>query len=139
AWPGPGAPLREDPWPQLAGAGIELVCAIPALLVLIARGNFPGVRLLTLLLVPLLVQVGWISFGAPSDTLEASRALFVSLAGLSLCFAGASLGPGGRRIFARGLALIALLLLFPALCDGERGYAGALGNSGSISQGALPG
>jgi tetratricopeptide (TPR) repeat protein len=139
AWPGPGALLREDPWPQLAGAGIELLCAIPALLVLVVRGSFPGVRLLTLLLVPLLVQVGWISFGAPSDTLEASRALFVSLAGLSLCFAGASLGPGGRRIFARGLALVALLLLVPALCDGDRGYAGALGNSGSISQGALPG
>ncbi len=139
AWPGPGALLREDPWPQLAGAGIELLCAIPALLVSIARGAFPGLRWLTLLLVPLLVQVGWISFGSPSDTLEASRALFVTLAGLALSFAGASLGPGGRRIFARGLALLALLFVVPALLDGERGYAGALGNTGSISQCALPG
>jgi len=139
AWPGPGSLLREDPWPQIAGAGIELLCAIPALVLLVARGSFPGVRFLTLYLVPLLVQVGWISFGSPSDTLEASRALFLTLAGLALLFAGASLGAGGRRIFARGLVLIALLVLVPALLDGERGYTGALGNTGSISECALPG
>jgi tetratricopeptide (TPR) repeat protein len=139
AWPGPGALLRDDPWPQLAGAGLELLTAIPALVLLVARGKFPGVRLLTLYLVPLLVAVGWISLGSPSDTLEASRALFVALAGLALLLAGAALGPAGRRILARGLVVVALLLLVPALCDGERGYTGALGNTGSVSQCALPG
>jgi len=139
AWPGPGALLREDPWPQIAGSGIELLCVIPVLVLLALRGEFPGVRLLTLFLVPLLVQVGWISFGSPTDTLEASRALFLTLAGLALLFGGASLGAGGRRIFTRGLVLIALVLLVPALLDGERGYTGALGNTGSISQCALPG
>ncbi|MBK7641730.1 MAG: O-antigen ligase family protein [Planctomycetes bacterium] len=139
AWPGPGALLRSDPWPQYAGAGLELLLALPALALAIAGGTFRGVKLLTLFLVPLLVQVGWISFGSPSDTLDASRALFVMLAGLALLVAGSSLRAGGRRILARGLVVVALALLLPALLDGARGNTGALGNTGSISQSALPG
>jgi tetratricopeptide (TPR) repeat protein len=139
ALPGPFALLAQDPWPQYQAAGLELLLALPALACVLLRGAFPGVKLLTLFLVPLLVQVGWISFGAPTDTLDASRALFVTLAGLALLIAGSSLQAGGRRILARGLVALALLLLVPALFDGERGYTGALGNTGSISQCALPG
>lgn len=139
AWPGPGALLREDPWPQYPSAGLELLLCLPALACVVARRAFPGVKLLTLYLVPLLVQVGWNSFGSPTDTLDASRALFVTLAGLALLLAGSSLGAPGRRILARGLVVLSLLLLVPALFDGERGYTGALGNTGSISQCAVAG
>lgn len=139
AWPGPGAPLAGDPWPQLSGAGLELIAALPALAVLVLRGAFPGMRLTSFLLVPLLVAVCWISFGSPSDTLEASRALFVLIAGLGLALSAASLRAFGRRILARGLVSISLLLLVPAFLDAEHGFTGVAGNSGSLSQGALAG
>ncbi len=87
---------------------------------------------------PLLVAVCWISLGAPTDTLEASRALLILIAGVALALgkllAGASAG-ASRAAWS----VIAIALLVPALLDAERGYTGALGNTGNLSQGALAG
>ncbi len=139
AWPGPGAILRDDFVPQSTGAGAAALLAIPAAACLVLRGATPAARGLTLFLVPLLIAVGWTSFGSAADTFEASRALLTAFTGLVLFLCGASLGAYGRQILARGAVCIALLLLVPALCDSENGFSGLLGNTGSVSEAALAG
>lgn len=52
---------------------------------------------------------------------------------------GASLAPAGRRTFARGAALLSIAFTSVALFDTANAHAGALGNTGSVSQAALTG
>ncbi|MEQ1895380.1 MAG: O-antigen ligase family protein, partial [Planctomycetota bacterium] len=77
-------------------------------------------------------------FAPVSDTVEADRAL-LGLALAPLAFAGgAALEARGRALFAWGLVLVSLAWTSGALAMGA-GFAGVLGDSGSLSQAALPG
>jgi O-antigen ligase len=139
AWPGPGSLLKDDFLPQATGAGAAALAALPAAIVLALRRRAVVVRSLPLFLFPLLVAAGWFAFGRLDDAFEARRALVRSLTSLALLLGGASLGPSGLATFARGILVVALLLLGPALADRADAFAGALGNTGSIAQAALPG
>lgn len=125
--------------PQSTGAGAAALLAIPSACLLVLRRAAPAVRGLTLFLVPLLVGVGWISFGGVSDTFEAGRALLSAFTALVMLLSGASLGQRGRRVLARGAVCIALILLVPAHLDRADGWTGILGNTGSVSEAALAG
>jgi O-antigen ligase/tetratricopeptide (TPR) repeat protein len=139
AWPGPGALLRDDFVPQSTGIGAAALLSIPAIAWLIARKAAPAVRGLALFLAPLLVSVGWISFGGVGDTFEAARTLLFAITGLVMLLCGASLGPSGRRTLARGAVCVSLALLVPAHFDRDGGWSGLLGNTGSTSEAALAG
>jgi O-antigen ligase/tetratricopeptide (TPR) repeat protein len=139
AWPGPGAVLRDDFLPQATGAGAALLLTFPAAGLLVLRKAVPQVRGLILYLVPLLVGVAWFSFGHVADTFEQSRVLLTAFTGLVLLLAGASLGERGRNVLARGALVVALALLVPAHFDRANGWTGVLGNTGSLSEAALPG
>jgi tetratricopeptide (TPR) repeat protein len=138
-WPGPGAPLRGDPLPDLSGAGWAALCAIPAAIAaLLARKSAltrPAAALLAFLVVAGLSRL----IGPSTDTQAASRALLLSLATLACFLAGSSLGAEGRRWLAGGSIALALLALVPAVAPGALSWAGALGNKASISEAALPG
>jgi len=140
AWPGPGAPLVDDPFPHIGGSGWMAFGSLPAALWLVFAGRarpLSGLRLLVLLW--LLVSVGtWL--GSPSDPFEGRRAWVHMGSCLVFFAAGAQLDSHGRRRLNRGMVLLSLLWSAWALWLGvESGYAGVLGNSGTLSQAALPG
>jgi O-antigen ligase len=146
AWPGPGAPLADDPFPHLAGAALVALLGVPAALLLpFALRGRPGVehvRGLPLLLV-LLGLIGIAALlGGPTDTTEARRAAVAASTWPALFVGGALLDAGGRRLFNRGLVILSIAwtagALFLEPLGGARG-AGVLGNSGPLSQAALPG
>jgi O-antigen ligase/Flp pilus assembly protein TadD len=139
AWPGPGALLENDFLPQSTGIGAVALATLPAAFLLVIRRAAPEIRALPLFLVTLLVTAGWLAFGHTSDSFELRRVVVRSAVALALLLAGASLSPAGLAVYARGLLWIAVLLLAVALLDRANGLAGALGNTGSIAQAALPG
>jgi O-antigen ligase len=139
AWPGPGSLLRSDFLPQATGAGAAALATLPAAILLVLRRVGPGARGLALFLIPLLFAAGWLALGRIADPFEARRAVLHWATALVLLLGGASLSPAGLKIFARGIVCVALLLLAVALADGANGLAGALGNTGSVAQAALPG
>lgn len=138
-WPGSGAPLRGDPFPELSGAGWAALCAIPAAVGTLLAAKCPLTR-------PAAACIGFLALGAlsllagePTDTLAASRAVLLGLATLSCFLVGSSLGVEGRRWLAGGSIALALLGLVPAAFADATGMAGALGNKASTSEAALPG
>ncbi|HVS09191.1 MAG TPA: tetratricopeptide repeat protein [Planctomycetota bacterium] len=139
AVPGRFGPLSGDPSPEIAGAGIALFAALGSGALLVARRAVPRPRGFALLAV--FAAAGVLSLGLrpPSDTLEAARASCVALAALLFVLGGASLGESGRRTLARGLTVLALGLIAPAILDRESAFTGALGNTGATSEAALPG
>jgi O-antigen ligase len=136
AWPGPGALLAGDLYPEVAGTGLAVLLALPAGLLLMVRRAAPRVAGLSLLLG--FVGAGFVSLQlrAPADVFEARRAMMIALIGLVMLLGGASLGATGRAWLARALVSITALLLVPALFGSG---AGALQNSGATSEAALPG
>lgn len=140
AWPGPGALLAQDPFPHLAGSGWVALASLPAALWLSFAGHawpLPGLRPL-LFLWACTSAAAWL--GTPLDGFEAKRAWLQLSSFLVLYAAGAQLDNRGRRFFNRGLVICSLLWTARALIEGQAaGYAGVLGNSGTLSQAALPG
>ncbi|HEV8112731.1 MAG TPA: O-antigen ligase family protein [Planctomycetota bacterium] len=139
AWPGPGSLLRADFLPHATGTGAVALATLPAALLVALRRDAPRVRALLFLLIPLLATAAWLAFGDMTDSFEARRALVRSVAGVVLVLGGACLGAAGLTIYARGLAVLAIVLLVVALADSGNGFAGALGNTGSVAMAALPG
>jgi O-antigen ligase len=137
------APLEDDPYPHVAGAGLLALALVPAALgVALARAP---IRWRTLLgVVGLWAWIAAQAFlTAPVDPFEARRAV-VHAGLLVLGFAGGfALARGVRRDVLLGLALLSLALTGGALARfffGNAGHlAGVLGNSGLLSQAALPG
>jgi len=133
----PLSPVAADPYPHLAGTATALVCALPAALLLFLGGARSGPGWL------LLALAGWAAlvshrFAPVSDAVEAQRAL-LGLALAPLAFAGgAALEARGRALFSWGLVLLSVVWSAGALAMGN-GFAGVLGDSGSLSQAALPG
>ena len=161
AWPGPGALVADDLYPELAGAATTALLLLPAGALLLIRRAAP--RPLGFLLLAGFVLAGQVSLAVepPTDTLEASRATMIALSGVVALLGGATLGEAGRAWLARGLVLLSLLLVVPALFNASPELTGAvlelageviaqaywrlgfdrvaLGNTGSTSEAALPG
>ena len=135
----PLSPLADDPYPHLAGTGIAVVLLAPLALFLLvsgsgARGAWPFVLALAWALVAR-------ALAPVTDTCEARRAL-LGLALLPLAFAGgAGLDARGRATFLGALVVLSLAWTGWALARGFAGeeFAGVLGDTGSLSQAALPG
>ncbi len=135
----PLSPLAEDPFPHLAGTGLAVVLLLPlALAVLVSGTQAPRAW-------PFVLALAWAlcswNAGGGTDALEARRTLCL-LALLPLAFvAGAGLGARGRRTFAALLVALSCLWTGWALARGFVGdsFAGVLGDTGSLSQAALPG
>ncbi len=135
----PLSPLAGDPYPHLAGTGWAALLLLPLTFLVLARGaRLAGVW-------PFLWLLAWALLArlvAPvSDTLEARRVL-LGLALLPLAFAGgAALEAPGRARLQDLLMLLTLAWSGFALWSGwrEADFAGVLGDTGSLSQAALPG
>jgi len=112
-----------------------------------ALGALPAVGLATLRgrggdavgLAALFVLLAFAAFQLPrsADTFGAWRAMVGLAAAIGWTVAGASLGRRGRRVVAFGFPLVTLLLLAGTLFTPA--WTGALGNTGDISEAALPG
>jgi O-antigen ligase len=135
----PASPLADDPYPHLAGTGWAVLALVPLALALALRGASlrPAWPFLALLAWGL---VSW-RLAPVTDTFEARRALLV-LCTLPLALAGgAALDPAGK-VRLQWLALLLAcgwtgLALWQGFRDGN--FAGVLGDTGSLSQAALPG
>lgn len=126
-----------------AGAPDTLSIGIGAM----ALGALPAVGLATLRgrggdavgLAALFVLLAFAAFQLPrsTDTFGAWRAMVGLAAAIGWTVAGASLGRRGRRVVAFGFPLVTLLLL--AGTPFTEAWTGALGNTGDVSEAALPG
>jgi O-antigen ligase len=132
-----GAPLARDPYPHLAGAGWLALAALPAAAVAWRRVRASA----GLALLAAVVVAGALSavLGDATDTVELRRAGVHAAAVLALFAAGSALGPAGRAWLARGLIVVALASLAGAFALRDLRLAGTLGNTGALSQAALPG
>ncbi len=141
AWPWP-ALLAGDPFPHLTGTGAVALCTLPlaCLLPFVSDGgHLRGLRLLAVLWG--FIAIGAL-FGQPVDAFEARRAFVLASACLVLFVGGSLLETAGRRTFNRGLIVLSIVLTGTAFVRdyaGENALVGALGNSGPLSQAALPG
>ncbi len=137
AWP--WSPLTYDPFPHLAGAGWTALAALPlgAMLAIRRRARLPraGYPLL------LAIAVGVVAYlaGSATDTLEARRAGVHACVALVMLCGGAALRREGRSWLARGLLALSVAWTLVALLRRETELAGVLGNTGALSQAALPG
>jgi len=137
----PLSPLAGDPYPHLAGSGLDLIALVPLGLLLLAG---PGARLgkgWIFALLFLWAAAVSLPLAHATDAAEARRALaFLALAPLAWA-GGATLGPRGRAVFAWGLVGASLAWSIQASFEGLRSgaFGGLLGDSGSLSQAALPG
>lgn len=116
------------------GVGVAALSVLPAVLVALFRGR--GDR--SLLVVPLWIAVLSAAILAPrmSDSFGAWRSLIGLITAVGFVVSGASLGPSGRRVLQRGLGTIAVVLL--ACSPMGAAWTGALGNTGDLSEAALP-
>ncbi|MCP3916744.1 MAG: hypothetical protein GY711_14405 [bacterium] len=135
-WFGPGAPLRDVPTTASTAAGVAaLATLIPAALLVARRTPLRARGLVPLLIVITIAELGARTVAV--DSFEARRALLTLWTGLALYLCGASLADRGRAVLALGLACLSLALTLPVLTfDGP---AGVLGNTGDLSEAALPG
>lgn len=134
-------PLALDPSPEASAAGWVVLAAIPALALVVLSGAAARVAALPWLLGAWLVALSGPGVTA-TESFGADRALLTWTAAASLVVAGGALGAGGRATFAAsaallGLALVATARALPAAL-GAPGIAGALGNTGDLSEAALP-
>ncbi|MEM7306003.1 MAG: O-antigen ligase family protein [Planctomycetota bacterium] len=139
AWPFAGAPIAEDPYPHLAGSAWIALASLPAALFAAWRGRLAGSPALALFGLVLAAGLASGLIGAGTDTAEARRALVHGLALIVPLAAGSALGAAGRAVLVRGLALLSLAWVAGAFARSELALAGVLGNTGALSQAALPG
>lgn len=136
AWP----PLIGDPSPEPTAAGWLALATLPALAALLLRGAAARPRELYALLAAWLVAA--IGFQAGTDRMGADRVSLTLTAGAALVVAGATLGPRGRAVLCLHFALLGLALVATAgsapSAYGLPGWAGLVGNTGDLSEAALP-
>lgn len=138
-WPFGGAILAHDVVPSATGIGFVALALIPAAVVFLVRGVLPSVRGLMFLLVAILIAMAWVSTDRLTDTFEASRVLMHWIVALVCLLIGASSTSEGRGLLARGPLVVTLALIAFAHFDRDHAFTGALGNTGNISEAALPG
>ena len=134
-WPGPGSLAADPATTELTATGIAALLTVPLGVWLAWRRPLP-VRGYLLLFVALLVPA---NFGSPTDALETDRAVMTFLIAVLVATGAGTLERSGRRHLVRALVVASALLLVPALLEGPPGWGGALGNSGELSNAALPG
>lgn len=157
AIPGPLGPLHGAFTAlELSGTGLILLASLPVAWFAVLR------RTSRQTLGPFLAIGVWLSFELSaivhetSDTLERDRALSLLVVAVVLCHGASSLRESGRAVLGRLLCLLSLLLLLPPLIEAGLGatrlflsggdtkdaiatLAGVLGNSGELSNAAIPG
>jgi hypothetical protein len=138
-WPGASAPLAGDPFPHLAGSAWIALLALPALaLAAAARALRPSAALLLLLVA---TAAGALSAALlpATDTAELRRAGVHAGAMIALFAAGSALGERGRTWLAGASVVLCLGFTAGAFFTSSGRLAGALANTGALSQAALPG
>jgi len=140
ALPGPLSLLADDPFPHLAGTGWTLLAFVPLAAWLLLNGLRIGQG--AILCGGLLFLAILTSFRELSDPLEARRSLCQLLC-LTIAFVGATqLSRSGRRRLELGAIWLSILWTGFSLGSrlaGSGHLAGVLGDTGSLSQAALPG
>jgi len=131
----------DDPFPHLSGAGWSFLAFLPLVVLLLVRGMRLGRA--ALIALALLLLAGGATLRPVSDPLEAKRAL-CQLASLVVAFVAAThLAPRGRKRLELGTIGLSILWCGGALLQRfiaeEQHLAGVLGDTGSLSQAALPG
>jgi len=129
--------LADDPIPHATGTGWLLLSALPAALLLpfCLRSGIPRIALLFL---PLLgIGLAKVLSGTAADTFELNRALLLSCVTFVALLGGSTFSQRASLLFQRGAILISFALTLQALAS--PGAGGPLGNSGVLSQAALPG
>ncbi|MEM9803261.1 MAG: hypothetical protein AAGA20_23280, partial [Planctomycetota bacterium] len=135
AWPGPGGLFSGAPDTVSIGIGATALGALPAVLLATLRGR--GAALVGLPLLVIVLAFAAFQTTRADDSFNAWRALVGIAAALGWTIVGASLGPYGRRVVARGLPLVTILLVAATPWTPE--WAGVFGNTGDLSEAALPG
>ncbi|MBI5431529.1 MAG: hypothetical protein HZA52_01730 [Planctomycetes bacterium] len=131
AWPFAGSPVRTALEPELAGAAVLALAALPAIGFVALTRRSSAAFGLTPLFVYAVGCFASLRLRPPADTLEADRATLLLLGALALALVGASTRRGARERFVAGVVGLALLLLGAALFDREHGFAGVLQNTGA--------
>jgi len=157
AIPGPLGPLhRAFAAVELTGTGIIALAALPVAWLVVLRPSKRATLGSYLVIALWLASVLSAELNQATDTLERDRALILLVVGVVLCSCAAGLREVGRTILGKLLCLLSLLLLIPPLAeaglgaarlllnDGDPGdavatLAGVLGNTGELSNAALPG
>ncbi|MEM8711969.1 MAG: hypothetical protein AAGG01_13545 [Planctomycetota bacterium] len=116
------------------GVAASALGILPALLMALARGRGVGAAPMAPLWVTLISAA--VLLPQATDTFGAWRSLLGLTAAVGFVSAGASLRPSGRRALQRGLGVLALLLLLASPMGPA--WTGALGNTGDLSEAALP-
>lgn len=135
AWPGPGAPLANDLVPELTGAGLAALAALPAAALALLRARAVSGPALAWAGFALACVASWV-LGPGTDTLERDRAFLELARGAALLACGALASPG---VLARGAVALSLAFVGVALVQEHGLLVGTLGNTGALSEAALPG
>ncbi len=131
-WP---STLQDVPTTQSMATGTGFLLLLPAALLLVARG-VPRLPIAGILLLGLIAYVP-LRAGAATDAFEWRRTLLVLLSSFLCLLGGLRLSKGGRTWLQVALVLASSLSIGHCAWISEPG--GALGNSGDLSEAALPG
>ncbi|MEM9378850.1 MAG: hypothetical protein AAGB93_02795 [Planctomycetota bacterium] len=135
AIPGSTSVFADAPDTVSMGTAAVALAALPALALATLRGRGGDAAGLS----ALVILFAFAAFGTQrvTDTFGAWRAVLALAAAFGWTVAGASLGERGRSVLARGAPLVTLLLL--ASTPFSPLWTGVLGNTGDLSEAALPG
>ncbi len=133
--------LGADPLPHAAGTGWALLFLLPAACLLpFCLGR--GLPKSALLFLPHLALLA-LAADSSTDTFELQRAAILLALSIASFLAGSALSARAMLLFQRGAILVSLgftlQALFATVSDGSTGAVGPLGNTGALSQVALPG
>lgn len=127
--------LAGSPTPASQAAGLSLLSLLPAALLLLLRG-LPKLPLAAWALV-CVAAFAWLRGQGAGDSFEARRVSFVLLSALILLLGGLRLERSGRSLLRTGVVLASLAATLQSAWSVDPG--GPLGNSGDLSEAALPG
>ncbi|MGK0483866.1 MAG: tetratricopeptide (TPR) repeat protein [Planctomycetota bacterium] len=116
------------------GVGVAALGVLPALALALLRGR--GDRAMPTLPLWIVLISAAVMLPRSVDTFGAWRSVTGLAAAMGFVISGASLGAAGRRVLQRGLGVLALVLLLAAPMGAA--WTGALGNTGDLSEAALP-
>jgi len=135
AWPAPTPVSKDFATTELTATGVATLLCVPLGLFLAWKHPLPLRGYLALFIALLLPA----NFGSPTDTLETDRAIQTFLIAILAGTGAGLLETQGKGRLVQALVLVSIALLVPALFEGAPGWGGVLGNSGELSNAALPG
>ena len=127
--------LMHTPVPASMAIGVTVLALLPAAVLLLFQAPSSLPRPVWIL--GLIVTWATVRSLDAGDSFEARRVMLSLWSALTLVLGGLSLGPLGRTILRTGIVLASLLALGQAAWLATPG--GLLGNSGDLSEAALPG